>query len=53
VSKIIKLYNPRTLVIGGPVGVLAEHLHEPMWIKVRQKERRFWKDANTESIREE
>jgi len=82
VSKIIKLYNPRTLVIGGPVGVLGEHLREPMWIKVRQKvipemlvdlameiapsqpreeavgaaylaERRFWKDANTESIREE
>jgi N-acetylglucosamine repressor len=37
VSKIIKLYNPRTLVIGGPVGVLGEHLREPMWIKVRQK----------------
>ena len=82
VSKIIKLYNPRTLVIGGPVGVLGEHLREPMWIKVRQKvipemlvdlameiapsqpreeavgaaylaERRFWKDANEESIREE
>jgi len=81
VSKIIKLYNPRTLVIGGPVGVLGEHLREPMWIKVRQKvipemlvdlaleiapsqprdeavgaaylaERRFWKDANEESIRE-
>jgi predicted NBD/HSP70 family sugar kinase len=81
-SKIIKLYNPRTLIIGGPVGVLGEHLHEPMWIKVRQKvipemlvdlameiapsqpreeavgaaylaERRFWKDASEESIREE
>ncbi len=37
VSKIIKLYNPRTLLIGGPVGVLGEHLREPMWIKVRQK----------------
>ncbi|MGO9310793.1 MAG: ROK family protein [Spirochaetia bacterium] len=37
VSKIIKLYNPRTLVIGGPVGVLGEHLREPMWIKVKQK----------------
>ncbi len=37
VSKIIKLYNPRTLVIGGPVGVLGEHLRESMWIKVRQK----------------
>jgi N-acetylglucosamine repressor len=37
VSKIIKLYNPRTLVIGGPVGVLGEHLREPMWIKIRQK----------------
>ena len=82
VSKIIKLYNPRTLVIGGPVGVLGEHLREPMWIKVRQKvipemlvdlameiapslprdeavgaaylaERRFWKDADEHSIREE
>ena len=80
VSKIIKLYNPRTLVIGGPVGILGEHLREPMWIKVRQKvipemlvdlameiapsqprdeavgaaclaERRFWKDANEQSIR--
>ena len=37
VSKIIKLYNPRTLIIGGPVGVLGEHLREPIWIKVRQK----------------
>ncbi|MGA2977588.1 MAG: ROK family protein [Spirochaetia bacterium] len=82
VSKIIKLYNPRTLVIGGPVCVLGEHLREPMWIKVRQKvipemlvdlaveivpakpreeavgaaylaERRFWREANEESIREE
>jgi predicted NBD/HSP70 family sugar kinase len=82
VSKIIKLYNPRTLVIGGPVGVLGEHLREPIWIKVRQKvipemlvdlaieiapsqpreeavgaaylaERRFWKDANEESVRDE
>jgi predicted NBD/HSP70 family sugar kinase len=82
VSKIIKLYNPRTLVIGGPVGVLGEHLREPVWIRVRQKvipemlvdlameiapsrpreqavgaaylaERRFWKDANEKSIREE
>lgn len=37
VSKIIKLYNPRTLLIGGPVGVLGEHLRESIWIKVRQK----------------
>jgi predicted NBD/HSP70 family sugar kinase len=37
VSKIVKLFNPRTLVIGGPVGVLGEHLLEPMRIKVRQK----------------
>lgn len=37
VSKIIKLYNPRTLVIGGSVAVLGEHLREAMWIKVRQK----------------
>jgi predicted NBD/HSP70 family sugar kinase len=37
VSKIIKLYNPRTLLIGGPVAVLGEHFREPMWIKVRQK----------------
>lgn len=37
VSKIIKLYNPRTLVLGGPVAVLGEHLREPMWLRVRQK----------------
>lgn len=37
VSKIIKLYNPRTLVIGGPVALLGDHLREPMWLKVRQK----------------
>jgi N-acetylglucosamine repressor len=37
VSKIIQLFNPRTLIIGGPVGVLGEHLREPLWIKVRQK----------------
>jgi N-acetylglucosamine repressor len=37
VSKIIKLYNPRTLIIGGPVGTLGEHLREPIMIKVRQK----------------
>jgi N-acetylglucosamine repressor len=82
VSKIIKLYNPRTLILGGPVGVLGEHLREPMWTKVRQRvipemlvdltveiapsqprdvavgtallaERRFWKEANEESIRPE
>ena len=82
VSKIIKLYNPRTLVIGGPVGLLGEHLRESIWIKVRQKvipemlvdfaleiapsqpreeafgaaylaERRFWRDADEESLREE
>jgi hypothetical protein len=81
VSKIIKLYNPRTLVIGGPVGVLGEHLRESMWIRVRQKvipemlvdlameiapslpreeavgaaylaERRFWKDADEQSLRD-
>ncbi len=37
ISKIIKLFNPRTLVIGGPVAVLGEHLLAPIWIKVRQK----------------
>jgi N-acetylglucosamine repressor len=37
VSKIIKLYNPRTLVLGGPVAVLGDHLREAMWLKVRQK----------------
>ena len=37
VSKIIKLYNPRTLLIGGPVGVLGEQLRESMWLKIRQK----------------
>lgn len=37
VSKIIKLYNPRTLVVGGPVALLADHLREPMWLRVRQK----------------
>ncbi len=37
VSKIIKLYNPRTLLVGGPVAVLGEYFREPMWISVRQK----------------
>jgi N-acetylglucosamine repressor len=37
VSKIIKLYNPRTLILGGPVSVLGEHLCEPMWSKVKQR----------------
>jgi N-acetylglucosamine repressor len=37
VSKIIKLYNPRTLILGGPVALLGDHLREPMWLKVRQK----------------
>jgi N-acetylglucosamine repressor len=36
-SKIIKLYNPRTLFIGGPVAILGDLLREPTWIKVRQK----------------
>jgi len=36
-SKIIKLYNPRTLVIGGSVALLGEFLKEPVWIKIRQK----------------
>jgi predicted NBD/HSP70 family sugar kinase len=36
-SKIIKLYNPRTLIIGGPVAILGELLREPTWIKVREK----------------
>ena len=36
-GKIIKLYNPRTLVIGGSVAVLGEYLQEPIWIKIRQK----------------
>jgi predicted NBD/HSP70 family sugar kinase len=36
-GKIIKLYNPRTLVIGGSVAVLAEFLQEPIWIKIHQK----------------
>ncbi|HUI69396.1 MAG TPA: ROK family protein [Spirochaetia bacterium] len=35
-GKIIKLYNPRTLVIGGPVAVLGEFFQEAMWIKIRQ-----------------
>jgi len=36
-GKIIKLYNPRTLVIGGSVAVLAEFLQEPIWIKIHQR----------------
>ncbi len=36
-AKIVKLYNPRTLVIGGSVGILGEFLREPIWIKVRQR----------------
>jgi N-acetylglucosamine repressor len=36
-SKIIKLFNPGTLIIGGPVAVLGEHFFEPMRIKIKQK----------------
>jgi predicted NBD/HSP70 family sugar kinase len=36
-GKIIKLYNPRTLVIGGSVAVLGEFLQEPIWITIHQK----------------
>jgi predicted NBD/HSP70 family sugar kinase len=36
-SKIIQLYNPRTLIVGGSVGVLGELLREPTWAIVRQK----------------
>lgn len=36
-SKIIQLYNPRTLIIGGSVGILGDLLSEPTWTRVRQK----------------
>ena len=35
--KIITLYNPRTLVIGGPAAILGEFLREPIWITIRQR----------------
>jgi predicted NBD/HSP70 family sugar kinase len=36
-SKIIKLFNPGTLIIGGPVALLGEHFFEPMRIRIEQK----------------
>jgi N-acetylglucosamine repressor len=35
--KIITLYNPQTLVIGGPAAILGEFLREPIWITIRQR----------------
>jgi len=35
--KIIALYNPRTLVIGGPAAILGEFLREPVWMTIRQR----------------
>ncbi|HUI72676.1 MAG TPA: ROK family protein [Spirochaetia bacterium] len=37
VSKVIKLFNPRELIIGGPVALLGEHIRESLWIELRQK----------------
>ncbi len=36
-SKIITLYNPRALLIGGPAATLGEFLREPVWITIRSK----------------
>ncbi len=35
--KIITLFNPRILVIGGPAAILGELLREPIWITIRQR----------------
>ena len=35
--KIITLYNPRALVIGGPAAILGEFLREPILLKIRQR----------------
>jgi N-acetylglucosamine repressor len=36
-GKIIKLYNPRTFVIGGTAAMLGDFLREPILLKIRQK----------------
>jgi N-acetylglucosamine repressor len=36
-ATIITLYNPRTLVIGGPVAILGEHLREPVAAAIQRK----------------
>ena len=36
-SKIVTLYNPRGIVIGGPVATLGELLQEPIMNTIRQK----------------
>lgn len=36
-GKIIMLYNPRTLIIGGSVAYLGDFLREPIWNRIRQE----------------
>jgi N-acetylglucosamine repressor len=35
-SRIVTLYNPRALVIGGPAALLGEFLREPVWTTIRR-----------------
>jgi N-acetylglucosamine repressor len=35
--KVIKILNPRSLLIGGPLGLLGDHIQESLWLEVRQK----------------
>ena len=36
-AKLIHLYNPRTLVVGGNVGILGEYMREAAWQTIRQQ----------------
>jgi N-acetylglucosamine repressor len=36
-ATLIELHNPRTLLIGGAVGALAELLHDPISLRLRQR----------------
>ena len=34
-ARIIQLYNPQTLLVGGPAGVLGEYFRQAAWQKIR------------------
>jgi len=36
-AKLIHLYNPRTLIVGGRVGILGEYMRESAWQTIRQQ----------------
>ncbi len=35
-ATLVKLYNPRTMLITGPAAIFGEMLTEPIWLRVRQ-----------------